>query len=143
LHHWLKATTIRPAVPHAANLPIQIPASPAGGKVDFEWGLEHMSTVKSKPQKWKSGFASEKLFDGRLFALGAQQIKFVALNPGGGDEPVDFGDLWGGSGVNIFHRSPVNDEQPEVARGAWCQRLAGAETDHRDFHSLPVFNRAT
>jgi prepilin-type N-terminal cleavage/methylation domain-containing protein len=46
LHHWLKATTIRPAVPHAANLPIQIPASPAGEKADFEWVLEHMSTEK-------------------------------------------------------------------------------------------------
>jgi len=46
LHRWLKSTTIRPAVPHAANLPIQIPASPAGEKADFEWVLEHMSTEK-------------------------------------------------------------------------------------------------
>ena len=46
LHHWLKSTTIRPAVAHAANLPIQIPAAPVGEKADFEWVLEHMSTEK-------------------------------------------------------------------------------------------------
>jgi prepilin-type processing-associated H-X9-DG protein len=43
LHRWLKASTVRPSAPHAANLPIQIPATPAGEDADFDWVLEHMS----------------------------------------------------------------------------------------------------
>ena len=43
LHHWLKATTIRPPLPNGANLPIQIPATPAAEQSDFEWVLTHMS----------------------------------------------------------------------------------------------------
>ena len=43
LHRWLKATTIRPPAPHAANLPIQIPATPADGQADFDWVMNHMS----------------------------------------------------------------------------------------------------
>jgi prepilin-type N-terminal cleavage/methylation domain-containing protein/prepilin-type processing-associated H-X9-DG protein len=46
LHRWINANTIRPAVPHAANLPIAIPASPANEHVDCDWMLEHMSTEK-------------------------------------------------------------------------------------------------
>jgi prepilin-type N-terminal cleavage/methylation domain-containing protein len=44
LHRWLNASTIRPPVPHGANLPIQIPPAPAVEAADFEWILEHMST---------------------------------------------------------------------------------------------------
>jgi prepilin-type N-terminal cleavage/methylation domain-containing protein len=43
LHHWLKSTTIRPPAPHAANLPIPIPASPSDEVADFDWMMEHMS----------------------------------------------------------------------------------------------------
>ena len=43
LHHWLKASTIRPPLAHAANLPIQIPAEPAGENADFAWVMQHMS----------------------------------------------------------------------------------------------------
>lgn len=43
LHHWLKASTLRPAAPHAANLPIQIPPAPAGEDADFDWVMRHMS----------------------------------------------------------------------------------------------------
>ena len=43
LHHWLKSTTIRPSAPHAANLPIPIPVSPADEVADFDWMMEHMS----------------------------------------------------------------------------------------------------
>ena len=44
LHHWLKSSTIRPPVPNAANLPIQIPARSADENADFDWVLDHMST---------------------------------------------------------------------------------------------------
>lgn len=43
LHQWLKPTTIRPPYAFAANLPIQIPATPASENVDFDWVMEHMS----------------------------------------------------------------------------------------------------
>jgi prepilin-type processing-associated H-X9-DG protein len=43
LHRWLKPATAPPPAPHAANLPISIPSSPAGEDVDFEWILAHMS----------------------------------------------------------------------------------------------------
>jgi hypothetical protein len=43
LHHWLKSTTIRPSAPHAANLPIPIPASPSDEVADFDWMMAHMS----------------------------------------------------------------------------------------------------
>jgi prepilin-type N-terminal cleavage/methylation domain-containing protein len=43
LHHWLLPSTIRPPAPNAANLPIQIPATPAGEQADFDWVLTHMS----------------------------------------------------------------------------------------------------
>jgi prepilin-type N-terminal cleavage/methylation domain-containing protein/prepilin-type processing-associated H-X9-DG protein len=43
LHRWLKSTTIRPPVAYAANLPIPIPATPAGENADFDWVMEHMS----------------------------------------------------------------------------------------------------
>src|ERR1035441_10064192 len=59
LHHWLKSTTIRPSAPHAANLPIPIPVSPADEVADFDWMMEHMSIENLHAQKWKSGFASE------------------------------------------------------------------------------------
>jgi prepilin-type N-terminal cleavage/methylation domain-containing protein len=44
LHHWLKSNTVRPSAPFAANLPIDIPATPADEKADFQWVIEHMST---------------------------------------------------------------------------------------------------
>lgn len=43
LHRWLKSKTICPPVPNGANLPIQIPASPADERADFDWILQHMS----------------------------------------------------------------------------------------------------
>jgi prepilin-type N-terminal cleavage/methylation domain-containing protein/prepilin-type processing-associated H-X9-DG protein len=43
LHRWLKSSTVAPASPHAANLPIQIPST-AGADSDIEWVLSHMST---------------------------------------------------------------------------------------------------
>ncbi|HEY5233527.1 MAG TPA: prepilin-type N-terminal cleavage/methylation domain-containing protein [Verrucomicrobiae bacterium] len=42
-HHWLKSSTIYPPTPNAANLPIQIPATPADEQADFDWMLAHMS----------------------------------------------------------------------------------------------------
>ncbi len=42
-HHWLKSSTICPPTPNAANLPIQIPATPADERADFDWMLAHMS----------------------------------------------------------------------------------------------------
>jgi prepilin-type N-terminal cleavage/methylation domain-containing protein/prepilin-type processing-associated H-X9-DG protein len=43
LHRWLNSSTICPPAPHVANLPIQIPAMPAGENADFDWVLDHMS----------------------------------------------------------------------------------------------------
>ena len=43
LHHWLKASTIRPPYPFVAKLPIQIPPKPDGENVDFAWVMQHMS----------------------------------------------------------------------------------------------------
>lgn len=43
LHRWLKSNTTRPPAPNAANLPIDIPATPADERTDFDWVLQHMS----------------------------------------------------------------------------------------------------
>jgi prepilin-type N-terminal cleavage/methylation domain-containing protein/prepilin-type processing-associated H-X9-DG protein len=43
LHRWSKSKTICPPVPNGANLPIQIPATPADEQADFNWLLTHMS----------------------------------------------------------------------------------------------------
>jgi prepilin-type processing-associated H-X9-DG protein len=43
LHRWLSSVTFRPAMPHAANLPIPIPSSPAAASADFNWVVSHMS----------------------------------------------------------------------------------------------------
>ena len=43
LHHWLRATTVVPAVAHVANLPIQLPPTPGSEDDDFEWVMDHMS----------------------------------------------------------------------------------------------------
>jgi prepilin-type N-terminal cleavage/methylation domain-containing protein len=40
LHHWMNATTIRPAQPDGADLPIAIPPNTSA---DFEWVFEHTS----------------------------------------------------------------------------------------------------
>jgi prepilin-type N-terminal cleavage/methylation domain-containing protein/prepilin-type processing-associated H-X9-DG protein len=40
LHRWLEPSTIRPSVPNAAGLPINIPYSEWG---DFDWMVSHMS----------------------------------------------------------------------------------------------------
>jgi prepilin-type N-terminal cleavage/methylation domain-containing protein/prepilin-type processing-associated H-X9-DG protein len=42
-HRWLNSNTIRPSAPHAANLPIQIPATPTDESADFDWVIAHMS----------------------------------------------------------------------------------------------------
>jgi prepilin-type N-terminal cleavage/methylation domain-containing protein/prepilin-type processing-associated H-X9-DG protein len=42
LHHWQKSNTIRPSVPHAADLPISIPAK-LDEQTDFDWIIAHMS----------------------------------------------------------------------------------------------------
>ena len=44
LHRWVNATTLQPLVPNGANLPIQIPTTPANADADFDWMMEHMST---------------------------------------------------------------------------------------------------
>jgi prepilin-type N-terminal cleavage/methylation domain-containing protein/prepilin-type processing-associated H-X9-DG protein len=43
LHRWSKSNTICPPAPGGANLPIQIPATPADEQADFDWVLTHMS----------------------------------------------------------------------------------------------------
>jgi prepilin-type N-terminal cleavage/methylation domain-containing protein len=43
LHRWGKATTIRPAAPFAANLPIALAAYPPDAVADFNWLLTRMS----------------------------------------------------------------------------------------------------
>jgi prepilin-type processing-associated H-X9-DG protein len=43
LHRWLNSSTIPPAVPHAANLPIYLTAPPASATADFDWVVSHMS----------------------------------------------------------------------------------------------------
>jgi prepilin-type N-terminal cleavage/methylation domain-containing protein/prepilin-type processing-associated H-X9-DG protein len=43
LHHWLRSTTVVPAMANAASLPIQIPSAPASEHDDFEWLMDHMS----------------------------------------------------------------------------------------------------
>jgi len=40
LRRWMQASTCRPPLPDAANLPIPIPP---GGKQDFNWVMDHMS----------------------------------------------------------------------------------------------------
>jgi prepilin-type N-terminal cleavage/methylation domain-containing protein/prepilin-type processing-associated H-X9-DG protein len=43
LHRWLESKTVPPSAPNTANLPIAIPATPAGEQTDFDWVLGHMS----------------------------------------------------------------------------------------------------
>ncbi|HXA44446.1 MAG TPA: prepilin-type N-terminal cleavage/methylation domain-containing protein [Candidatus Angelobacter sp.] len=43
LHHWSDATTVVPAAPFAANLPIPIASNPANAAADFDWVMDHMS----------------------------------------------------------------------------------------------------
>ena len=45
LHHWIKMSTYRPPVAHAANLPIQISAV-SSENADFDWVIEHMSVER-------------------------------------------------------------------------------------------------
>ena len=42
MHRWLRANTIRPPAPNAANLPIPISNTPADEQADFDWVLTHM-----------------------------------------------------------------------------------------------------
>ncbi len=42
MHRWLRASTIRPPAPKAANLPIPISSTPADEQADFDWVLTHM-----------------------------------------------------------------------------------------------------
>jgi len=43
LHRWSKTTTAPAPAPYAANLPVQIPATPPGEAADFYWIISHMS----------------------------------------------------------------------------------------------------
>jgi prepilin-type N-terminal cleavage/methylation domain-containing protein/prepilin-type processing-associated H-X9-DG protein len=43
LHHWQRSETIPPAQPHAADLPIYLPADPSDDQADFQWVVQHMS----------------------------------------------------------------------------------------------------
>ena len=43
LHRWQQPSTIRPAAPNAANLPIPLSATSATALEDFSWVLQHMS----------------------------------------------------------------------------------------------------
>lgn len=52
LHRWSKSTTVRPAAPFAANLPIAIPSSPADAAADFDWMMAHMSKENLRAQTW-------------------------------------------------------------------------------------------
>lgn len=45
-HRWTSASTIRPPLPDAANLPIAIPAAPEAESADFLWMIEHMSVER-------------------------------------------------------------------------------------------------
>jgi prepilin-type processing-associated H-X9-DG protein len=45
LHRWLRSSTIRPPLANAAQLPIQIPATPAGENADFNWTTVHLSVA--------------------------------------------------------------------------------------------------
>jgi len=48
LHRWVKETTIRPALPFAANLPIAIVANPPDAVADFNWLISHMSVGQKR-----------------------------------------------------------------------------------------------
>lgn len=43
LHRWLNGSTLPPAAPHAANLPIYLTGSSADATADFDWVISHMS----------------------------------------------------------------------------------------------------
>jgi prepilin-type N-terminal cleavage/methylation domain-containing protein/prepilin-type processing-associated H-X9-DG protein len=43
LHRWTQDMTVRPPLPHAANLPIVLSDSPAVSLADFDWIIKHMS----------------------------------------------------------------------------------------------------
>jgi len=45
LHRWLSPTTLLPAVPDVADMPLQIPAASANAEGDFYWVLQHMSVL--------------------------------------------------------------------------------------------------
>jgi prepilin-type N-terminal cleavage/methylation domain-containing protein/prepilin-type processing-associated H-X9-DG protein len=43
LHRWQNGSTVPPAAPHAANLPIYLTAPPANATADLDWVISHMS----------------------------------------------------------------------------------------------------
>jgi prepilin-type N-terminal cleavage/methylation domain-containing protein len=43
LHRWQDALTIRPSIPHAADLPLDVPSQPADQQADIQWVIDHMS----------------------------------------------------------------------------------------------------
>lgn len=45
LHRWLNQSTLPPAAPHAANLPIYISPGAANATADFDWLISHMSVT--------------------------------------------------------------------------------------------------
>lgn len=49
LHRWHQPTTVQPAQPNAANLPIAISSTKASALEDFHWILEHMSIYNEAP----------------------------------------------------------------------------------------------
>jgi prepilin-type N-terminal cleavage/methylation domain-containing protein len=44
-HRWINTSTLVSAVPYGANIPIQIPTTPASENSDFEWLMYHMSVM--------------------------------------------------------------------------------------------------
>ncbi len=51
LHRWHQTSTVQPALPNAANLPIAISSSSASAVEDFNWVLEHMSIYELPSQR--------------------------------------------------------------------------------------------
>ena len=49
LHRWRQASTVLPALPNVANLPIAISSTRASALEDFNWVLDHMSVYDAPP----------------------------------------------------------------------------------------------
>src|SRR5271170_5590972 len=85
---------------------------------------------------------SEEFSQRQLVAFHCEQIKFAALRPCGGDELIDFYKLWRNGIGRAFHGTAVNNKEPKITLLLRRQRLSGAETNHGNFFTLPIFNRA-
>lgn len=51
LHRWHQPSTVQPALPNAAKLPIAITASSVSGVEDLYWVLDHMSIYNDPPEQ--------------------------------------------------------------------------------------------